>query len=667
MFTKYTNLLFPLNHWHSHLHRFIFKNEGNPETLKADKPEPGEPQKNTDKKPPDKPTDKENPNLQKPKAERGELTDAPAKDATSLDTLDKQNPAGKIHKRYFDKIKATPEESAEKDREELKAANIEDIRFNSRLLKKKAEKEDDPAQAAGIKEETQRRIKAYTSSYDEGWYTINYQRMGSDKRGRSHENNIGLGDVLLDTDIKNILVMRENGTVIKTHRGVVPSRQQYSGRQAFLDENNEYVATFTGEKFRILDENETDFKDPKALKKYLGEFAEDEKIRANNKETFNDEMSTWEDQDVYYVETELDPNKSVVEQLKAGPKFKFTASQRAMCEIIEEEFKAAGMPNSIIAAAIINAHSESGLKNIKAKGSEESYGLFQINIPARKGRVTAEDMLDPRKNCQEILKEVAGKRGSGLRSRAQAGASVTELAALFSRDIERPADKYGAMQRRSKQALAMFGERVRTDQEEVAYRINSNEKGSNGKGILKLRSSQDTWIFGSSGAVAMNALSKSLNLGNTGFFGIVGIHPMKFREKLKETWSKIAQLKLPKQVVLVGMAANGLGSDSDKLIQKNLDAYAGIKQFLEEKGVKVKIATVQPAAGLGEQISRFNDKLREKYQSDTLIDIAKYTTTPDGKHINEEFASSDGIHLSKRGYHKMAEMIKESAEKERTT
>lgn len=608
-------------------------------------------------------------------AQRAGLADQQAKNTINPEEKPEIS-AGKIHKNYLDKIATIPEESAETDRTELKASNIEDIRFNSRLLKKKAEKEDDPTQASSIKEETQRRLKAYTSNCDAGWYTLDYQRMGSDKKGHTHENNIGLGDLLLDPDIKNILVQKQDGTKIKAHRGVVPDRKQYAGRQAFLDENNEYVATFTGDKFRILSDTETDFKDPNALKKYLGEFDSEEKIRAKNKETFDDDMKAAGDQDIYYIEAELDPNKSVVEQIKDSRKLKLNAQQRTMASIIEKEFTEAfkdSMPpaavQNLIAAAIVNAYKESGLNpNADARNNkkpEDSIGLFQLYAGGW-GKGMGEERKDPVINTRKIIEAVKSNRGSKVRSEAIAGASVTKLTALFCRDIEVPANRFVVMHERADVALTMFGERTKSNSEEVAYRIDNGKEGHNGKGILKLRSNQDTWIFGSSGAVRMNQLKNQFGLGNTGFFGIVGISPGKFYERLQQEWPKVAQLKAPKQVVLVGLAANGLGTNSDEQIQKVLGNYENIKQFLTEKGIKVKIATIQPPEGMGEQVSRFNDKLREKYGPETLIDIAKHTTTADGKHINAEYASSDGIHLSHKGYAKMAELIKKGAENEKS-
>lgn len=605
-------------------------------------------------------------------AERGALADKDAKENTEF-------PIGKIHKAYFEKTEAITEEMAEKDREKLKASDIKSIRFNTRFLKPKAEKEDESTQVLGVKEETQKRIKAYTDKANKDWYTLNYERLGSDKKGISHEMNIGLGDILLDPDIKEILVKKADGSIRKAHRGVVPVRGNHAGRQAFLDENNNYVVTHTGDNFKILSNEETNIKDPKALKKYLNEFSEEEKVREENSKHFEDDIKAQEDQDINYTDANLDPSKSVVDQIK----IKLSPYQKENASIIEKTFKEGlqgkGLSEEaivkIIAAAIVNSYKECGLNAANRTGDGgHSIGLFQVNDVAGAGTYLLKTMSreesiiyrqNPENNCKIIIEhEILGSFGQSLRARAQAGASVTELAAIFSRDIERPRNKLGNMQARSLAALKMFGERVVSNEDEISERIVNPKEKFNGNGILRLRSNQDAWIFGSSGVVGLNAMSRKLNMGNTGFFGIVGINPMKFADRLQTEWPRISKLKLPKQIVLVGMAVNGVGkANNDRLIQKNLEAYDGIKKFLESKGVKVKIATVQPAEGFGDQIQKFNDKLREKYGPETLIDIAKYTTTPDGKHLNAEYAASDGIHLSGKGYEKLASLIKEGESK----
>ena len=90
-------------------------------------------------------------------AKRQNLADKSAKETTAVEKTDQETPSGKIHQKYLEKIQALSEDSGEKDREKLKAAEIKDVRFNTRLLKEKADKEDEASQSSGLKEETQRR------------------------------------------------------------------------------------------------------------------------------------------------------------------------------------------------------------------------------------------------------------------------------------------------------------------------------------------------------------------------------------------------------------------------------------------------------------------------------------------------------------------------------
>ncbi len=86
-------------------------------------------------------------------------------------------------------------------------------------------------------------------------------------------------------------------------------------------------------------------------------------------------------------------------------------------------------------------------------------------------RLSAGDWrFDPERNTQTIIDyEVKAGRGRALRNADAAGASIPELAAIFSRDIERPADKAGNMKKRYDKAVAMFGNsRIGKEEKAVA-------------------------------------------------------------------------------------------------------------------------------------------------------------------------------------------------------
>ncbi|MFH1284195.1 MAG: hypothetical protein ABIH78_01240 [Candidatus Peregrinibacteria bacterium] len=162
---------------------------------------------------------------------------------------------GELHGKFLDMVKNIDKSTVGKDVKKIQSLLIEDIRFNPRVLKERGDKETDQEQIANLKEETARRIRVYTNDYDNEWYTLDYARLGSDRKGLSHEMNVGLGDILLDPEIKEILVEKD-GRMIKATRGVV-EKGMHIGRLGFLDdETGEYVSTFTGDRFRILKSGE---------------------------------------------------------------------------------------------------------------------------------------------------------------------------------------------------------------------------------------------------------------------------------------------------------------------------------------------------------------------------------------------------------------------------
>lgn len=127
--------------------------------------------------------------------------------------------------------------------------------------------------------------------------------------------------------------------------------------------------------------------------------------------------------------------------------------------VIEEVFRAYKLHPGVIAAALANSWAESGWSNDPPDGDGgHSVGLFQLNDFGGAGAgLTVAYRRDPRNNAKVIIeREVVTKRGKKLREAAAAGAGVGELAAIFSRDIERPADKEGAMAARRKLATAMW-------------------------------------------------------------------------------------------------------------------------------------------------------------------------------------------------------------------
>jgi hypothetical protein len=209
------------------------------------------------------------------------------------------SPPGKLHGVVAEKLTALDAKTVSDDYTKLRSATIEDIRFNSRFLVPTSEQEKDPDKVQNLKQETYRRLKAYTSAYDKDWYTVDYAKMGADSKDRSHENFIGLGDLLLDPDIKEILVDR-GGQIIKATRGSVLSGK-HAGRLGFLDEKGGYVATHTGDKFRILTAEESNFSDAKTLETYLGSVKDENSKRESEKGSFAQNEDNYASDAGYYA------------------------------------------------------------------------------------------------------------------------------------------------------------------------------------------------------------------------------------------------------------------------------------------------------------------------------------------------------------------------------
>ncbi len=157
----------------------------------------------------------------------------------------------------------------------IKKSEIKDIRLNRRLLQTVEGTETEEQQIENLKKETARRVAAYTTLGEDGWYTLDYKKMKSDKKGLSHEKYVGIGDILLDEDINVISVKREGAEESFTaYRGFTKE-----GRPCFLTEDDKYVATFTGDQFKIGEDEsneETNPKNPDEVRSYMDKIKDTE-------------------------------------------------------------------------------------------------------------------------------------------------------------------------------------------------------------------------------------------------------------------------------------------------------------------------------------------------------------------------------------------------------
>lgn len=123
------------------------------------------------------------------------------------------------------------------------------------------------------------------------------------------------------------------------------------------------------------------------------------------------------------------------------------AARRDMAKLIALRFAEAGYGVIQQIAAIANAIGESGLKpDIKSAGSEQSYGLFQLNLKGVGHGHDPAELIDPERNIAIMLAYIATLSANAAFS---ATASLHDAVAIFVRDFERPADSAGAIAKRS--------------------------------------------------------------------------------------------------------------------------------------------------------------------------------------------------------------------------
>lgn len=126
---------------------------------------------------------------------------------------------------------------------------------------------------------------------------------------------------------------------------------------------------------------------------------------------------------------------------------KIPAARRDMAKLIALRFSEAGYGVIQQIAAIANAIGESGLKpDIKAAGSEPSYGLFQLNLNGVGAGHDPAELIDPERNIAIMLAYMATLPAN---TAYKATASLHDAVAIFVRDFERPKDSAGAIATRS--------------------------------------------------------------------------------------------------------------------------------------------------------------------------------------------------------------------------
>jgi len=131
-------------------------------------------------------------------------------------------------------------------------------------------------------------------------------------------------------------------------------------------------------------------------------------------------------------------------------------AQRTNARTIESVLADAGISDTTIAAAVVNAYAESGLNASAVGDSGNSIGLFQLNMPKGAGRGhSAQELKDPRKNA-EIILSVERSAISKIEDAVRAGAGLAAATALWTKLVERPKNVVSDMAKRQALALRLY-------------------------------------------------------------------------------------------------------------------------------------------------------------------------------------------------------------------
>ena len=122
--------------------------------------------------------------------------------------------------------------------------------------------------------------------------------------------------------------------------------------------------------------------------------------------------------------------------------------------IIVNEFRKAGYPDEIIAAALVNVVAESGFSTTIPGDGGYAIGLFQLNTGGAGAGMSVAYRENPVNNTRGILADY----GMKVLSKAYAAGerNVATLAAMFSKEVERPGDEALRMRERYDSALKYF-------------------------------------------------------------------------------------------------------------------------------------------------------------------------------------------------------------------
>lgn len=109
-------------------------------------------------------------------------------------------------------------------------------------------------------------------------------------------------------------------------------------------------------------------------------------------------------------------------------------------QVTVNEWLDGGYPLGVALAALVNADYESRTSNKATGDSGKSYGLYQLHINGAGRGMSESQMRDPVQNTQAIIRDYASGHGDPVTSALRAGSTLAQLAGLFGRYVERPAN-----------------------------------------------------------------------------------------------------------------------------------------------------------------------------------------------------------------------------------
>lgn len=585
-------------------------------------------------------------------------------------------PEGEIQKELKKKLTEIPTEKLTENRKKLGDSKLKEIFSNNNLLSKIGE--NDLEKAKNIKEETLYRVATYTkqnpktaTELENQWLELDYLTVG----GQKQENNVGLAEVLIDPDIKFVMV-KKGSKLILGHR--------IDGERGFYDTNNQYIATFTGDKFKIMDNTSTDFNDPEARKTYLAKAETDREIRSK----FIEDHKEYTSIGTKYIHTTLgtlereaaDKNTESPELLQRARITKEMVEEGATIskkvndvksyEVLEKQNRPLYMminevcrhyrvPRAFMYAI---AHTESNFTGGQITGDKHleggSVGITQFRpgtwteITKKKAYTSFMETYYPGKTFDRGENILAGLAAAAtlINIHAEQGGINLNKATLTNAEIVylRARYKGAAAKSLSEKAregtigepYAKFVRKYRSYElgEEALKKAAEEEKSP--QTLIRLDGDDQVGIFGSSSAIGISGVTEHK------IYGVKGYNSKNFLTHLEGNWEEIKD-KVPKTVILLGLMLNGLDRDSDdnlrvvKNAESRIKSYMELVKFLESKGIKVKIAAGQPYKGKIKGIIAFNKILKRDYP----------------QYYIESGSKSEELHPPRTEYKKIVEVI----------